>query len=200
MMRLGLTGSIGMGKSETARMFARLGIPVFDADETVHALYAKGGSAVGPIGAAFPGAVVAGAVDRDRLGRAVIGKPAALARLEAIVHPLVRAAEQRFVEHAAHAGADIVVLDIPLLYEKGGEGRVDRVVVVSAAAEVQRERVLARQGMTREKLDAILATQLDDAEKRRRADHVIMTDKGLEDAFAQVGALVDSLRGEMAGR
>jgi dephospho-CoA kinase len=200
MIRLGLTGSIGMGKSETARMFARLGILVFDADETVHALYAKGGAAVGPIGAAFPDAVDDGAVDRDRLGRAVIGKPGELIRLEAIVHPLVRAAEQRFLEDAARAGADIVVLDIPLLYEKGGEGRCDRVVVVSAPADVQRERVLARPGMTREKFDAILATQLDDAEKRRRADYVIMTDKGLDDAFAQVGAVVDSLRGEMAGR
>ena len=198
MLILGLTGSIGMGKTETAKMFRSLGIPVFDADAAVHELYAEGGAAVGAVEAAFPGVAIDGAIDRDRLGKAVIGDSDAIARLESIVHPLVRQAQLDFRAKADTDGADIAVLDIPLLFETGGESRVDKIVVVSAPADVQRRRVLERPGMTEEKFDAILAKQLPDAEKRARADFIIETDRGLDDALDQVKALVESLRATMA--
>jgi dephospho-CoA kinase len=194
MIRLGLTGSIGMGKSTTAGLFAAEGLPVYDADAAVHALYAPGGAAVGPLGAAFPGVVVAGAVDRARLSEAVVGRPEAMARLEAIVHPLVRQAQIDFLAKAEAAGAPIVVLDIPLLFETGGDRFVDAVVVVSAPLELQRTRVLDRPGMSPEKFEAILAKQTPDAEKRRRADYVIDTGQGLEAAREQVRSVLAAAR------
>ena len=181
---LGLTGSVGMGKSTTAQLFAEEGVPVHDSDAAVHQLYE--GEAVPAIEAAFPGTTAGGKVDRNKLGARVLGDAAALAKLEAIVHPLVRAAADRFVAEARARGAPVVVLDIPLLFETGGEDRVDAVVVVSAPAEVQRARVLARPGMTPEKFAAILAKQLPDAEKRARADFVVDSSQGLEPARAQV--------------
>lgn len=198
MLKLGLTGSIGMGKTETAKLFRRLGLAVFDADAAVHRLYGPGGAAVRLIEEAFPGTTVDGAVDRERLSAAVLSDRSAIARLEAIVHPLVREEEQAFLAEAAGAGADMVVLDIPLLFETGGQSRVDKVVVVSAPPDVQRRRVQERPGMTEAKLDAILAKQVPDQEKRARADFIIDTDTGLEDAFEQVRAVVDSLRADMA--
>ncbi|MDQ1078710.1 dephospho-CoA kinase [Pseudoroseomonas cervicalis] len=180
---LGLTGGIGMGKSTAAATFRRHGVPVFDADAAVHRLQAKGGRAVAPIGRAFPGTLRDGAVDREALRRAVLGDRAALARLERIVHPLVRDEERRFLARARRAGRRLVVLDIPLLFETRGEARCDAVVVVSAPAATQRARVLRRPGMTPERLAAILARQTPDAEKRRRADHVIRT--GLSRAHAR---------------
>ncbi len=194
MIRLGLTGSIGMGKTTTAALFAAEGVPVYDADAAVHALYAAGGAAVGPLGAAFPGVVVAGAVDRARLSEAVVGHPEAMARLEAIVHPLVRQAQIDFLSKAEAAGAPIVVLDIPLLFETGGDRFMDAVVVVSAPPDVQRARVLARPGMSPEKFEAILAKQTPDAEKHRRADYVIDTGKGLEAAREQVRSVLAAAR------
>lgn len=193
MIVVGLTGSIGMGKSEVLRMFADLGVPVHDADAAVHALYARGGAAVAPVEAAFPGVEVGGAVDRERLSRRVVGDRKALARLEEIVHPLVRDHQRRFLDDARAAGAPMVVLDIPLLFETGGESRVDYVVVVSAPPEVQRKRVLARPGMTEEKLAAILAEQVPDEEKRRRADYVVPTDCSLERTLQFVRAIVKDL-------
>ncbi|MCI0752835.1 dephospho-CoA kinase [Teichococcus vastitatis] len=172
---LGLTGGIGMGKSTAAGTFRRLGVPVFDADAAVHALQACGGRAVAPIRAAFPGTIRDGAVDREALRRAVLGDPPALKRLEGIVHPLVRAEERRFLARCRRRGARLAVLDVPLLFETGGEQRCDAVVVVSAPAAVQRARVLARGGMTPERLSAILSRQMPDSEKRRRADFVIRT-------------------------
>lgn len=180
---VGLTGGIGMGKSTAANTFRRLGVPVFDADAAVHALQARGGRAVAPIAAAFPGTTRDGAVDREALRRAVLGDPLALKRLESIVHPLVRAEERRFLARCRRRGARLAVLDIPLLFETGGERRCDMVVVVSAPAAVQRARVLARGGMTPERLSAILSRQMPDAEKRRRADVVIRT--GLSRAHAR---------------
>jgi len=194
MLIVGLTGSIGMGKSETAKMFARHGVPVCDSDATVHALYDEGGSAVGPVGEAFPGVVVDGRVDRERLSCAVVGKIDAMKKLEAIVHPLVAAAQRSFIDKAAASGAHLVVLDIPLLFETGGEARVDATVVVSAPAEMQRERVLRRPGMTPKKLEAMLVKQLPDAEKRRRADFVVDTSGGLAHAEAQVVAIIEALK------
>ena len=191
---LGLTGSIGMGKSVTGRLFAEAGVPVHDSDATVHALYGQGGAAVAPIAAAFPGVVKEGRVDRDALAGLVMGDKAAFARLEAIVHPLVRAEQTRFLEANRAAGAPVVVLDIPLLFEGGGERAVDAVVTVSAPRELQRARVLQRAGMTEEKFAQILARQVPDAEKRRRADFVINTGLGIEEARAQVQAVLDSLR------
>jgi dephospho-CoA kinase len=191
---LGLTGSIGMGKSTTAQMFVDEGAPVYDADAAVHALYAQGGAAVGPVEAAFPGVVVDGAVDRARLSARVVGHPEALKALEAVVHPLVGAHRTGFFEAAARAGADIVVLDIPLLYETGGDRKVDKVVVVSAPPELQRQRVLARPGMDAAKFAAILARQTPDAEKRARADFVIDTGQGLDHARQQVRDLLTRLR------
>lgn len=193
MIVLGLTGSIGMGKSTTAKMFAAEGVPMHDSDEAVHRLYA--GPAVPLIEAAFPGTIVDGVVDRTRLAAQVLGKPEALKRLEGIVHPLVRADTDAFVARHREAGTPVVVLDIPLLFETGGRGRVDKVVVVSAPAEVQRERVLSRPGMTAEKFEAILARQVPDAEKRRLADYVVDTGHGMEPARAAVRAIVHELRG-----
>ena len=193
MIVLGLTGSIGMGKTEVARMFRSLGVPIFDADDAVHALYAKGGAAVGPIGAAFPEAVIAGTVDRERLSELVVGDEAAIKRLESIVHPLVGTSRNRFMQQAAAAGAKLVVMDIPLLYETGGQDRVDCVAVVSAPHAVQRERVLARPAMTAEKFEAILARQMPDAEKRARADFAIATDTSLAETLQQVRAIVKLL-------
>lgn len=194
---LGLTGGIGMGKSTAAATFRRLGVPVFDADAAVHRLQARGGRAVAPIAAAFPGSVREGAVDREALRRAVLGDPAALRRLEAIVHPLVRAEERRFLAAARRRGAGLVVLDIPLLFETGGEARVDAVVVVSAPAAVQRARVLRRGGMTEARFRAILARQTPDAEKRRRADRVVRTGLSRHHAQRAVRRLV---REERSGR
>lgn len=180
---IGLTGGIGMGKSTAAGVFRRAGIPVHDADAAVHALYAKGGAAVPRIAALVPEAVRHGAVDRAVLGCAVLGEPALLRRLEEAVHPLVRREERRFLARCRRRGAAAAVLDIPLLFETGAESRVDRVVVVSAPASVQRARVLARPGMTEARLDAIRARQMPDAAKRRRADLVVPT--GLSRHFAQ---------------
>jgi dephospho-CoA kinase len=194
MLILGLTGSIGMGKSTTSAMFQAEGVPVYDSDAAVHALYAAGGAAVAPVEAAFPGVVVDGAIDRARLSAAVVGNSEALAKLEAIVHPLVGAHRIGFFEEAEAQGRDIVVLDIPLLYETGGEKKVDKVVVVSAPADVQRQRVLARPDMTPEKFEAILARQTPDAEKRTRADFVIDTGQGLDHARQQVRDLLTLLR------
>jgi dephospho-CoA kinase len=194
MKLIGLTGSIGMGKSATAQMFREEGVRVYDADAAVHAIYEKGGGAVEPVGAAFPGVVVDGAINRDLLSKAVLNDAEALKKLESIVHPLVGAAQLDFLVAAREAGADLVVLDIPLLFETGGDRRVDTVVVVSAPAEVQRARVLDRPGMTAEKFEAILAKQTPDAEKRARAHHVIDTGQGFEHARAQVRAVLDAIR------
>jgi dephospho-CoA kinase len=191
-MIIGLTGSIGMGKSAVAAMFAEEGVPVFDADATVHLLQSVGGRLVEPIGAAFPGTVHDGAVDRTRLGAAVFGDDDAIRRLEAIVHPAVGEERQAFLD--AHAGA-LVVFDVPLLFETGGEARVDCIVVVTAAAEVQRARVLARPGMTAERFAAILARQTPDSEKRARADHVIRTDTSFDETRAQVRAVIACVTG-----
>ncbi len=188
---LGLTGSIGMGKSTVAEMFAAQGVPVFDADREVRRLQGPGGALVAAIEARFPGTTGPAGVDRAKLGAAVFGDPAALARLEAVVHPAVRAARAAFL--GEHAGAPLVVLDIPLLFEKGGLDEVDQVLVVSAPAEVQRARVLAREGMTAERFEQVLALQMPDAEKRARADHVIDTGRPLAETEAEVAALVEKL-------
>ena len=188
MIILGLTGSIGMGKSTTAKMFAEAGVPVSDADRMVHALYA--GAAVTPIEKAFPGTVSDGVVDRDKLAATVLGNPARLRELEAIVHPLVRAETDAFVERHRQAGAPLIVLDIPLLFETGGMDRVDRILVVTAPADVQRERVLSRPGMTPDAFEAILARQVPDAEKRAKADFILSTAHGFEFARDQVRAIV----------
>ncbi|ORE92099.1 dephospho-CoA kinase [Aurantimonas sp. 22II-16-19i] len=191
MIVLGLTGSIGMGKTTTAQLFAEAGLPVHSADEAVHALYA--GAAAPVIEAAFPGTLEDGVVDRERLGRQVLGDPEALRRLEAIVHPLVREAEVAFLKTARKDGAPAAILDIPLLFETGGEGRCDRVVVVSAPADLQRQRVLARPGMSEAKFRAILQKQLPDAEKRARADFVVDTSRGIEAARGEVAAILRAL-------
>lgn len=183
MLVLGLTGSIGMGKSTTARFFAEAGVPVHDADAAVHRLYEN--EAVGRIEAAFPGTTRAGRVDRTRLSAQVVGDPDAIRRLEAIVHPLVRESETRFLTEAAGRGARVVVLDIPLLFETGGERRVDAVVVVSAPPEVQRARVLARAGMTDEKLATLLARQTADSEKRARAHFIVDSSQSFDAARAR---------------
>jgi dephospho-CoA kinase len=191
---IGLTGSIGMGKTETARLFARLGIPVYDADAAVHRLYAPGGAAVEKIGRAFPGAVEDGRVNRAVLAGLVSRQKDGFKTLEAIVHPLVAEEQRRFLDAAAAAGADMVVLDIPLLFETGGHRRMDAIVVVSAPPPIQRARVLAREDMTEEKLARILARQMSDEEKRAKAHFVVETDKGLDHAFAQVKQVVAALR------
>ena len=190
---VGLTGSIGMGKSETTKMFAKLGVPVYDADAAVHRLYDAGGAAVPEIAREFPGCVVDGRVDRETLGKLVMADKDAFKKLEQIVHPLVAREQFKFLDAAAQAGAEMVVLDIPLLFETGGEGRMDAVVVVSAPAEVQRARVLERPGMSAAKLDHILARQIPDAEKRARAHYVVETGQGLEHAFEQVKTIVTAL-------
>jgi dephospho-CoA kinase len=184
MFVIGLTGSIGMGKSTTARFFAEAGVPVHDADATVHRLYE--GEAAPAIEAAFPGTTTGGKVDRVKLAERVLGDQAALRQLQSIVHPLVREAEVRFLAEAERKGALVAVLDIPLLFETGGQERVDAVVTVSAPAEVQRARLLERAGMTGEKLKALIANQLSDAEKRRRADFIVDSSQGFEAARAQV--------------
>lgn len=184
MFILGLTGSLGMGKSTTAKFFAEEGVPVHDADAAVHALYE--GEAVAPVEAAFPGTTADGKVDRDRLAQRVLGDSDAIARLEQIVHPLVARSRERFLAEAERNGAVIAVLDIPLLFETGGESRCDAVVVVSAPAEVQRARAFARPGMTEEKFQAILAKQMPDAEKRARADFIVDSGQGFDAARAQV--------------
>lgn len=188
---LGLTGSIGMGKSTVAGMFERLGVPVFDADREVRRMQGAGGSLVTPIEAAFPGTAGAQGVDRSALGARVFGDAAALARLEAIVHPAVRAARETFL--LEHAGAPLVLFDIPLLFEKGAADEVDKVAVVSAPAEVQRARVLAREGMTPDRFVQILALQLSDRDKRARADLVIDTAQSPAATEAEVRALVEKL-------
>ncbi|WP_309627071.1 dephospho-CoA kinase [Brevundimonas sp.] len=190
MILLGLTGSIGMGKSTTTAMFATHGAVVWNADDAVHALYAAGGAAVEPIGEAFPGVVVDGTVDRTRLAQALGHDDTAFKRLEAIVHPLVAAGRLADLETARAAGVKLAVLDIPLLFETGGDRAVDAVVVVTADAQTQRRRVLARPGMTDARFEAILARQMPDAEKRRRADFVIDTGRGLEVARARVAEIV----------
>ena len=194
MIVIGLTGSIGMGKSTTAAMFAAEGAPVYDADAEVHILQGPGGAAVAPIEAAFPGVVKNGAVDRGELGGRVLGDAAAIKRLEAIVHPLLGASRAAFFERAEAERALMVVLDIPLLFETGGEKRVDAVVVASAPADIQRERVLARPGWNAGRLDAVLAKQLPDAEKRARADFIVDTGHGLEPAREQVRRVISTLK------
>jgi dephospho-CoA kinase len=191
MFILGLTGSLGMGKSTAARFFAEAGVPVHDADAVVHRLYE--GEAVAAIEAAFPGTTAGGKVDRNKLAARVLGDAAALQRLEAIVHPLVQEAERQLLAEAAATGERIAVLDIPLLFETGGNRRVDAVVVVSAPPDVQRARVLERPGMTIEKLESILSKQMPDAEKRRRADFVVDSSQGFESARAQVRAILDAV-------
>jgi dephospho-CoA kinase len=188
MIVLGLTGSIGMGKSTAAEFFAQAGVPVHDADAAVHRLYA--GDAAPLIEAAFPGTTRDGVVDRARLAEHVISDPAALKRLEAIVHPLVRREEQQFLADAEAAGASVAVLNIPLLFETGGDARCDAVVVVSAPAETQRERVMSRPGMTEEKFTGLLGKQMPDAEKRRRADFVVDTSKDVDSTRAQIRAIL----------
>ena len=187
---LGLTGSIGMGKSTTAQIFRDEGIAVWDADAAVHRLYERGGAAVAPVGAAFPEAVLDGAISREALKKIIAADPSALGRLEKIVHPLV--AQDRTAFIAANP-APIVVVDIPLLYETGAEAWLDSVLVVSVSPEAQRARVLARPGMTEAQFQAILSRQMPDEEKRRRADHVIETTT-LDDARAKVRALIDELK------
>ncbi len=193
MILLGLTGSIGMGKSVTAQLFTAAGAPVFDADAAVHRLYAPGGAAVEAVQAAFPGVVENGAVDRERLSQQVTGNQSAMRRLEAIVHPLVRTERRVFLELAKAQCAAVAVLDVPLLFETGGDAMVDAVVVVSASSELQRERVLARAGMTEAKLAAILALQVPDSVKRARADFVIDTGAGIDAARAQVEAVLKTV-------
>jgi len=184
MFVLGLTGSLGMGKSATAKLFAEEGVPVHDADAVVHRLYEA--EATPLIEAAFPGTTAGGRVDRDKLGRRVLGDVAAVKTLESIVHPLVRNAEERFLAEAEHKGAFVAVLDIPLLFETGGDKRCDAVVVVSAPLDVQRMRAFERPGMTEQKFNAILAQQMPDANKRARADFVVDTSKGFDAARTQV--------------
>ena len=184
MIILGLTGSIGMGKSTTARLFAEAGVPVYDADAAVHMIYQ--GEAAPAIEAAFPGTTVDGKVDRAKLSAKVVHDPAAIRQLEQIVHPMLGASRQKFLADAERSGALVVVMDIPLLFETGGEKRVDAVVVVTTAPENQRERILARGTMTSEALDAILARQLPDPEKRKRADFVVDTSHGLDPVRAAI--------------
>jgi dephospho-CoA kinase len=184
MIILGLTGSIGMGKSTTAKLFAEAGVPVYDADSAVHTLYE--GEAVPAIEAAFPGTTVDGRVDRNRLSAQVVHDPSAIKRLEQIVHPMLGASRQRFLQDAEQSGAPVAVVDIPLLFETGGEQRVDAVVVVTTTPEIQRQRILARDNMTGEKLEAILARQLPDAEKRKRADFIVDTSQGLDPVRARI--------------
>jgi dephospho-CoA kinase len=198
MIRLGLTGSIGMGKSTTARMFRDEGLPVIDSDAVVHDLYR--GEAVAPIERAFPGTTVDGEVDRGLLSAYLSRHPDDFRLLEAIVHPLVRKREVASIAEAEAAGADIVVLDVPLLFESGAQARVDKVVVVTCDPEIQRERVLSRPGMTEEKFRMILSRQTPDVEKRRRADFIIDTGRGLDHARAEVRRIVAALRAGRSGK
>jgi dephospho-CoA kinase len=189
MLILGLTGSIGMGKSTAAKLFAEAGVPVYDADAAVHILYE--GEAVPAIEAVFPGTTANGKVDRNRLSARVVHDPAAMKQLEHIVHPMLSASHQKFLDDAERSGAPVAVIDVPLLFETGGEKRVDAVVVVTTTPEIQRQRILARDNMTGEKLDAILARQLPDAEKRRRADFVVDTSHGLDPVRARIRDILD---------
>ncbi len=189
MIILGLTGSIGMGKSTTAKLFEDAGVPVYDADAAVHKIYE--GEAAPAIEAAFPGTTVDGKVDRNKLSMQVVHDPAAMKRLEQIVHPMLGASRQKFLHDAEQSGAPVAVVDVPLLFETGGEKRVDAVVVVTTTAEIQRQRILSRDNMTGEKLDAILARQLPDAEKRKRADFVVDTSHGLDPVRAQIRDILD---------
>ena len=191
MLILGLTGSIGMGKSTTANLFAEAGVPVYDADAAVHRIYQ--GEAAPAIEAAFPGTTVEGKVDRAKLSAKVLHDPAAIKRLEQIVHPMLGASRQKFLDDAEASGALVVVMDIPLLFETGGEKRVDAVVVVTTSPEAQRERIMARGTMTSEALDAILARQLPDAEKRRRADFVVDTSHGLDPVRERIRDILQQL-------
>lgn len=198
MIILGLTGSIGMGKSTTAQLFAEEGAPVYDADAAVHALYEPGGAAVGPVGAAFPTAVRNGAIDRTALSHAVLDNAEKLKQLESIVHPLVREAQARFLRTHLEKKADLVVLDVPLLFETGADKFMDAIIVVSAPADVQRARVLSRPGMSEEKFAQILAKQVPDADKRARADFVVNTGLGIEEARAQVRAILATVREDVS--
>ncbi|MFB2567175.1 dephospho-CoA kinase [Rhizobium sp. IMFF44] len=192
MIKIGLTGSIGMGKSTSAKLFAEAGIPVNDSDAVVHDLYS--GEAVPLVEAAFPGTTSSGKVDRQELSRKLAGDPSGFKRLETIVHPLVRERERQFLERQRKAGADMVMLDIPLLFETGADKRVDKIVVVSCDPQIQRERVLARPGMTEEKFNMILSRQTPDVEKRARADYVIDTGGSIEAAGEQVREIIADLR------
>jgi dephospho-CoA kinase len=194
MITVGLTGSIGMGKSTTAAMFAAEGAPVYDADAEVHKLQGPGGAAVDAIAAAFPGSVKDGAVDRQSLGAQVFGHPERLAQLNGIIYPLLAEGRAKFFADAVAAGADVVVLDIPMLFETGGEARMDAVVVVTAPEHIQRERVLARPGYGAERLDAILARQMHDKEKRARAHFIVDTAQGMDEARRQVRDIMAVLR------
>jgi dephospho-CoA kinase len=189
MIVLGLTGSIGMGKSTTAKLFAEAGVPVYDADASVHRIYE--GEAAPAVEAAFPGTTVNGKVDRTKLSARVVHDPAAMKQLEQIVHPMLGASRQKFLSDAEQSGAPVAVVDVPLLFETGGEKRVDAVVVVTTSPEIQRQRILARDNMTPEKLDAILARQLPDAEKRRRAHFVVDTSHGLDPVRLRIRDILD---------
>ncbi len=189
MIILGLTGSIGMGKSTTAKLFEEAGVPVYDADAAVHKIYE--GEAAPAIEAAFPGTTADGKVDRNMLSEKVVHDPAAMKRLEQIVHPMLGATRQRFLHEAEQSGAPVAVVDVPLLFETGGEKRVDAVVVVTTTPEIQRQRILSRDNMTGEKLDAIVARQLPDAEKRKRADFVVDTSHGLDPVRARIRDILD---------
>jgi len=188
---LGLTGSIGMGKSTTAKLFEEAGVPVYDADATVHKVYE--GEAAPAIEAAFPGTTVDGKVDRSRLSAEVVHDPAAIRRLEGIVHPMLRAYHQKFLEEAELSGSAVAVMDVPLLFETGGDKRVDAVVVVTTSPELQRERILARGTMTGEALDSLLARQMPDVEKRKRADFVVDTSHGLDPVRAQIRDILEQI-------
>ncbi len=188
MLLLGLTGSIGMGKSTTAKLFQEAGVPVYDADATVHKVYQ--GEAAPAVEAAFPGSTVNGKVDRQKLSGMVLNNADAMKQLETIVHPMLRSHQLKFLSDAESSGVPVAVLDVPLLYETGGESRVDAVVVVTTTPEIQRERILARDNMTPEKLDAILARQLPDAEKRKRADFVVDTSHGLDPVRLRIGEIL----------
>lgn len=194
MIILGLTGSIGMGKSTAARAFRSLGVPVFDSDAEVHALLAGGGDTAGAVEAAFPGVTEDGAVDRKALGARVFNDPTALKRLEAILHPAVGVARKKFLDDCLERGQKLVLLDVPLLLETGGDEACDYTLVMSAPPEVQRARVLKREGMTEERLAAITAQQMPDAEKRARADFVISTDRPKEETLEEISNLVENLR------
>ncbi len=199
MIILGMTGSIGMGKSATASLFVEEGVPLYDADAAVHRLYERGGAAVGPVDAAFPGVAVDGAIDRMKLRERVLNDSVAMKRLESIVHPLAGDAQRQFREAAKASGAPFAVLDIPLLFETGGFAYCDFVLVVTAPAEVQRERVLSRPGMTEAAFEAILARQVPDAEKRAKADFILSTAHGFEFARDHVKAIVDLMNRKAAG-
>ncbi len=196
MLKIGLTGSIGMGKSTTAKLFAEAGVAVNDSDAVVHDLYA--GEAAPLVNAAFPGTMKNGVVDREQLGRQLARDPAGFKRLEEIVHPLVRKRESEFLARQKEVGADMVVLDIPLLFETGAEKRVDVIVVVSADPQIQRERVLARPNMTEEKFNMILSRQMSDAEKRRRADYIVDSSQAIETTREQVADIVADLKKRIA--